>query len=100
MSQLVTLTPGAEYTLTFEASTSPETDTRSMIVGIGQSADPFFANTEEITLTAENQTFTLTLTATDDGTGNDFGDATSRVIFDMGAAAGVVVIDNVSLLRN
>ena len=98
MSQLVTLIPGEEYTLTFEASTSPETGSRTMIVGIGQSAAPFFANTEQITLTAENQTFTLTLRAVDDGTGNEFGDATSRVIFDMGAATGVVVIDNVSLV--
>ncbi|MEQ9297031.1 MAG: hypothetical protein RIF33_00635 [Cyclobacteriaceae bacterium] len=99
MSQTVTLIPGASYTMTFEASTSAERGTRTMIVGIGQSADPFFANTQTITLTAQSQTFTLDLTATDDGTGSDFGDATSRVLFDMGADTGVIVIDNVSLIR-
>ncbi len=95
LSQLVTLVPGSTYTLTFDASSDGN---RTMIVGIGQSADPFYADTEVVNLTNTTQTFTLELSAVDDGTSNTFGDATSRVIFDMGAAVGVVVIDNVSLI--
>jgi hypothetical protein len=38
------------------------------------------------------------LTAALDGTGDGFGGATSRVIFDMGADTGAVNIDNVSLV--
>ncbi|MEQ9168636.1 MAG: carbohydrate binding domain-containing protein, partial [Fulvivirga sp.] len=94
ISQLVELTPGENYALTFDASSDGN---RTMIVGIGQSADPFYADTETVNLTTDTQTFTLELSAIDDGTSNTFGDATSRVLFDMGAAVGVVVIDNVIL---
>jgi hypothetical protein len=94
ISQLVELTPGENYTLTFDASSDGN---RTMIVGIGQSADPFYADTETVNLTTDTQTFTLELSAIDDGTSNTFGDATSRVLFDMGADVGVVVIDNVTL---
>ena len=94
ISQLVELSPGENYTLSFDASSDRA---RTMIAGIGQSAEPFYASTETINLTTDTQTFTLELSTIDDGTSNTFGDATSRVLFDMGAAAGVVVIDNVSL---
>ena len=96
LSQLVTLTAGESYTLTFEASTGAG-NTRDMIVGIGQSEAPFLSATKVVSLTETNTEFTVELVATDDATGNDFGGATSRVLFDMGAATGVVVIDNVSL---
>ncbi|MFV1884294.1 MAG: T9SS type A sorting domain-containing protein [Balneola sp.] len=95
LSQLVTITPGATYTFTFDASSAG--NGRTVVVGIGQSADPFYANVETATLTSESQTFTYELIAKDDGSGNDFGSASSRVIFDMGADTGIVVIDNVSL---
>lgn len=97
ISQTVTLVPGQAYILTFDASTGAGT-TRDMVVGIGQSAAPFWADTEIVSLTENSQTFVVNLVATDDATSNDFGDATSRVLFDMGAAVGVVVIDNVSLV--
>ena len=97
LSQVVDITPGESYTLTFDASTGAG-NTRTMVAGIGLNQGPFFANIETVTLTETTQTFTLELTATDDGTGTDFGDAESRVLFDMGADVGVVVIDNVSLV--
>lgn len=96
ISQTVELVPAGTYTLTFDASSDGN---RSIIVGIGQSAAPFYADTETAALTTDTQTFTFNLTATDDGTGNDFGDATSRVLFDMGAEVGVVVLDNISLVQ-
>ena len=96
LSQTVRLYPGASYELKFDASTGAG-NTRTMVVGIGQSANPFYADTETVTLTENSQTFTLPFKAIDDGTGNTFGDENSRVLFDMGAATGVVVIDNVSL---
>jgi hypothetical protein len=97
LSQNVDLIPGQYYELTFDAATSTD-GTRDLIAGIGLSQEPFFAATEVITLTGEMETFTLGLYATDNATGTDFGDATSRVIFDMGADAGVVVLDNISLV--
>ncbi len=97
ISQTVALAPGETYVLSFDASTGSG-NTRTMVAGIGQSAAPFYAATKVVDLTDTNQRFTLELVAKDDGTGNDFGDATSRVLFDMGAATGVVVIDNVSLI--
>jgi hypothetical protein len=96
LSQVVDLIPGESYTLTFDASTGAG-NTRSMVVGIGLNQDPFFADVETVNLTETTQTFTVELVATDDGTGTDFGTEESRVIFDMGADVGVVVIDNVSL---
>ena len=96
LSQVVDLIPGESYTLTFDASTGAG-NTRDMLVGIGLNQQPFYADVEPVTLTETTQTFTVELAAIDDGTGSLFGDAESRVIFDMGADVGVVVIDNVSL---
>ncbi len=96
LSQVVDLIPGESYTLTFDASTGAG-NTRDMLVGIGLNQQPFYADVEPVTLTETTQTFTVELAAIDDGTGSLFGDEESRVIFDMGADVGVVVIDNVSL---
>ncbi|MCW5518520.1 T9SS type A sorting domain-containing protein [Aureitalea sp. L0-47] len=85
------LTQGETYTLTFDASTDPTTSTRTMIVGIGLSGAPFTANTATANLTDTTQNFEFVFTAS-------FGDPNSRVLFDMGAETGVVVIDNVSLV--
>jgi hypothetical protein len=91
LSNGVAITQGESYILTFEASTSPG-NTRSMIAGIGLNEGDFTAAIETVNLTETTQTFVLELTA------NGFGSANSRVLFDMGAETGIVVIDNVSLI--
>jgi hypothetical protein len=63
-----------------------------MIAGIGQNSQPFDAATETVELTDQTQTFELVLNA-------NFDPVTTRVLFDMGAATGIVVIDNVSLVQ-
>jgi len=91
LSQVLEIIQGETYTLTFDASTSAG-NTRTMVAGIGLNEPPFTPATETVTLTDQSQTFTLELTAT------GFGSANSRVLFDMGAETGIVVIDNVSLV--
>ncbi len=91
LSNGVAITQGESYILTFEASTSPG-NTRSIIAGIGLNEGDFTAAIETVNLTETTQTFVLELTA------NGFGSANSRVLFDMGAETGIVVIDNVSLI--
>jgi hypothetical protein len=67
-----------------------------MVAGLGLNADPYSAATETVSLTTEWTTFTYTIaTTTSDGV--DFGDANSRVLFDMGGAVGQVWIDDVSV---
>ncbi|MFK7814140.1 MAG: PKD domain-containing protein [Maribacter sp.] len=90
LSQVVELTQGTNYTLTFEASASVN---RTMLAGIGLNEAPFTNTAPSVDLTTDTQTFTLQLSAA------DFGGANSRVLFDMGAEVGVVVIDNVSLVE-
>ncbi len=91
LSQVVEIVEGENYILEFDASTGAG-NTRTMIAGIGQNEAPFDANVKTVNLTDQTQRFTLELTA-------DFGTANSRVLFDMGAETGVVVIDNVSLVQ-
>jgi hypothetical protein len=62
-----------------------------MLAGIGLSGGSFANTTESVALTPDWQDFTVELTAT------GFGDADSRVLFDMGAEAGEVYIDDVRL---
>ena len=93
LSQSVEIVQGTSYTLTFDASTDPATANRTMVVGIGLNEAPFTADTEIANLTENIQTFEFTFTAS-------FGLPNSRVLFDMGADAGVVVIDNVVLTEN
>ncbi|MDT0608121.1 PKD domain-containing protein [Croceitalea rosinachiae] len=90
LSQVVEITQGTNYTLTFDASSD---QARTMLAGIGLNEAPFTNTAPEVNLTTETQTFTLQLAA------NDFGGANSRILFDMGAAVGTVVIDNVSLVE-
>jgi len=90
LSQVVEITQGTNYILTFEASSDRE---RTILAGIGLNEDPFTSTASSVSLTTETQTFTLQLSAA------DFGGANSRVLFDMGAEVGVVVIDNVSLVE-
>jgi hypothetical protein len=88
LSQVVAITEGSTYTLSFEASSDRN---RTMVAGIGLNQDPWTNDTQTVNLTTTPQTFTLTLSAA------AFGGANSRVIFDMGADVGVVVIDKVAL---
>ena len=90
LSQVVEITQGTNYILTFDASSD---QARTMLAGIGLNEAPFTNTAPEINLTTDTQTFTLQLAAI------DFGGANSRVLFDMGAAVGTVVIDNVSLVE-
>lgn len=88
LSQVVPMTQGETYELSFKASSDGN---RTMVVGIGLSVNPFTADTQEINLTTDQQEYTLTFSSA------AFGGPDSRVIFDMGADTGVVVIDDVAL---
>jgi endoglucanase len=80
-------TQGVRYRLTFTASSSRN---RTMIAGIGLNEGDFSNASETVNLTTTSQPFTLELTS-------NFASANSRVLFDMGADTGTVVIDNVVL---
>ncbi|MFY0602565.1 MAG: carbohydrate binding domain-containing protein [Flavobacteriaceae bacterium] len=91
LSQLLALEAGKTYRLSYEAYTDAATGTRTMVAGIGESADNFDALTDNPVLTSTPQTFTYDYTV-------NYNDVTnSRVLFDMGAQLGFVFIDNVSL---
>jgi endoglucanase len=81
-------TSGVGYKLRFKASSNRA---RTMLAGIGLNQDPWTNVTQPVNLTATQQTFELSLTS-------NFASATSRVIFDMGADTGQVVIDDVELV--
>ena len=93
ISQVINLTSGNTYELSFVAFTDNLTNSRSLIVGLGQAAAPWTALTATSTLTPNPQTFTYQFTI-------NYGDAVNdRVIFDMGAALGYVFIDDVSVVQ-
>ncbi len=89
LSQVLTITQGETYTLTFKARSD---GMRTILAGIGLNEAPFSNVTATANLTAAWQTFEFEFTAT------DFGNANSRVLFDMGADTGLVLIDDVSLV--
>lgn len=97
LSQVLEIIPGKSYTLTFDASSDRN---RGLIAGIGLNEAPWSSATQVVNLTTTTQPFTLNLVAKDDTSGADFGIPNSRVLFDMGAEVGVVVIDNVVLVCN
>ena len=78
---------GTSYTLSFQAWS---TTGRTILAGIGLTGAPYTNVTESVTLTSTPKRFTLNITS-------NFSDASSRIIFDMGAAVGDVNIDNVVL---
>ena len=80
-------TQGVRYRLTFTASSDRA---RTMLAGIGLNEGPFTNASESVNLTTAPQTFVRELTA-------NFASTNSRVLFDMGAAVGTVVIDDVVL---
>ncbi len=93
LSQAVAMDEGDTYTLSFEASTAMGSS-RTIVAGIGLSVNPYTNVTETITLTSTNETYTFDFVANFQGSAT-----TSRVLFDMGADTGIVVIDNVSLVK-
>ena len=89
LSQVMTLTAGETYVVTFKAKASI---LRNIVVGLGLNHDPWSNVTENAALTTDWQTFSYTFTV------NGFGDDNSRVFFDLGADIGIVQIDDVSVV--
>jgi endoglucanase len=81
------LNSGVKYKLTFKASSNRA---RTLVAGIGLNQAPWTNETQTVNLTTTQQTFVLNLTSS-------FESPTSRIIFDMGADTGHVVIDDVML---
>jgi hypothetical protein len=88
MSQKVEIIDGNTYTLTFDAWSDTN---RPIIAGVGLSASPWSNTTETVNLTTTRTTYSVTVAA------SGYGAPDARVIFDLGAATGLVNIDNVSL---
>ncbi len=88
VSQKTEIVDGNTYTLTFEAWSNT---TRDIVAGIGLSGAPWNSETDVVSISTTKQTYTVTKTA------NGWGAADARVLFDLGAAAGEVYIDNVAL---
>ena len=90
LQQVVELTQGLTYKLSFSAMSNVE---RKIGAGIGLNEDPWSNTQQEVSLSTACQNFELELTAA------NFGGANSRVFFDMGAEVGEVIIDDVSLVE-
>ncbi|MDB4171269.1 carbohydrate binding domain-containing protein [Polaribacter sp.] len=88
MSQKVEIIDGNTYTLTFDAWSDTN---RPILAGVGLSASPWSNTTETVNLTTTRTTYSVTVAA------SGYGAPDARVIFDLGAATGLVNIDNVSL---
>ncbi len=88
LSQKVNITQDATYTLTFDAWSDVN---RSIIAGIGLSADPWSNKTLPVAITTVKTNYSITVTA------EGFGAPNARVLFDLGAETGMVNIDNVAL---
>jgi beta-glucanase (GH16 family) len=97
VSQVLTLDPATNYTLTFKAKA---TEARNIIAGIGQNAAPYYSDTEVVALTTDWAEYTLHVASVDVTTGEAFGDANSRVLFDLGAEVGDVSLDDISLAKS
>ena len=89
MSQKLEIINGTTYVLSFDAWSDVN---RTIIAGIGLSSGTFANDADTVNLTTTPQTFQLTLTAA------GFGAPDARVLFDSNGAAGLVNIDNVSLV--
>ncbi|MGB1323942.1 MAG: carbohydrate-binding protein, partial [Flavobacteriaceae bacterium] len=90
-SQKVEIIEGQTYTLTFDAWSDTN---RPILAGIGLSGAPWSNVTETADITPTRTTYSFTFEAV------GFGDPQARVLFDLGAAAGLVNLDNVSLVLN
>ena len=89
LSAHVGLNKGWDYTLTFDARGDAG---KTTLAGIGDNFDPWTSDTQTVTVGPDWQTYTLHVSA--DGLAGGDG----RVMFDMGADAGILEIDNVSLV--
>ncbi len=89
LKQNLTLIADTDYVLSFDARSD---DGRAIIVGLGLDADPWTNVVETVALTSEWTRYTLQINTT------GFGGENNRVLFDMGAEAGQVQLDNVSLV--
>jgi PKD repeat protein len=89
VSQVLPLRSGNKYRLSFNSSTDKAAG-RKIIAGIGLNEAPWTNVTQEFTITQTVQRFTAEFVA-------NFDNDNSRVIFDLGADVGVVILDNVSL---
>lgn len=89
LSQKLEITQGLTYILTFDAWSDRN---RDIIAGIGLSGGTFANNSQPVSITDIQQQYQLTLTAT------NFGAMDARVLFDSNGEAGLVNIDNVSLM--
>ncbi|MEO0554313.1 MAG: hypothetical protein AAF149_13985 [Bacteroidota bacterium] len=89
LSQKLEIVDGLTYRLSFNAWSDRS---RDIIAGIGLSGGDFSNNSVAVSITDQRQTYELTLTA--DG----FGASDARVLFDNNGEAGIVNIDNVSLV--
>jgi hypothetical protein len=89
LSQKLQITQGLTYILTFDAWSDRN---RDIIAGIGLSGGTFANNSVPVSITDTQQQYQLTLTAT------NFGAMDARVLFDSNGEAGLVNIDNVSLI--
>jgi len=90
LSHPVALESGVTYTFSFDAATSAEDGSRTIIAGIGLNEGSFEAAVETVTVTSDLQTYTLTLTP-------PLGSTNSRALFDLGADDGLLILDNVIL---
>jgi hypothetical protein len=89
LKQNLTLLAETDYLLSFDARSD---DGRDIIVGLGLDAAPWTNAVETVSLTNEWTRYTLNLTTA------GFGGENNRLFFDMGAAAGQVQLDNISLI--
>jgi PKD repeat protein len=89
VSYVLPIRTGSKYKLSFNAVTDIAAG-RKILAGIGLNEGPFTNVTQEFALTTEMKRFSAEFVA-------NFDSNNSRVIFDMGAEVGVVVLDNVSL---
>ena len=88
--QGLSVTADTNYILTFDAWSDRD---RAIIAGIGESSGGFASVAVNVNLTATMQTFTLNLTSV------GFGGDDIRVLFDSNGEAGVVNIDNVTIVE-
>ena len=89
VSQKVEIIGGNTYTLSFDAWSDVN---RSIVAGIGLSADPWTNTGAPLNITTTRTTYTFTYTEV------GFGAPNARVLFDIGGDIGLVNIDNVSLI--
>ncbi|MGB1370679.1 MAG: carbohydrate binding domain-containing protein [Flavobacteriaceae bacterium] len=87
-SQKVEIINGQTYTLIFDAWSDTN---RPILAGLGLSAGPWTNVVETVNITTTRTTYSYTFDAV------NFGDPQARVLFDLGAAAGQVNLDNVAL---